>query len=285
MKITKETRIRMIPQQVKMTHGAEWGQPCDDYYISDEMRKFEKEQIDKLNAVSGNLKEYTCPLCNNKGYIIFQDPKSQTTMAKVCKCQKIRDSIKAAKKSGAWGLMQQYNFDTFKAETPWQQEMKQLAIKYCEQEKKGWFFAGGQTGAGKTHLCTAIFHNFFRSQIKGVYSMWRDEVRRLLNAGFAGAQKAEIRIDELKQCDVLYIDDLFKTDDIARPERKEIELAFEIVNSRYNTGKITIISSEKTLPEIATINQAIAGRIAEKCQKYIVKIEKKQEKNYRLREI
>lgn len=270
------------PQQVRMTLGVELAQQCDDYRISDEMRRFEKEQIDKLNALSGNLGNYTCSKCGDKGYILFQDEESGTTMARQCECKKMRDSVKAAKKSGAWELMQRCKFENFESDTTWQKEMKQLAASYCKQENKGWFFAGGQTGAGKTHLCTAIFRSFFNKPVNGIYIMWRDEVRRLLNAGFAGALETENRIDELKQCDVLYIDDLFKTDDATRPERREIELAFEILNSRYNTGKITILSSEKTLAEIAGLNQAIAGRIAERCGKYIVKIDKQQEKNYRL---
>lgn len=271
-------------EQVKKTLGLNLEQQCKEPEPDDKWIQFEKERIERYNLEEGNKTDFDCNICKNKGVIAVLSDYG-TMVLRECGCMKQRKSIKAAKKSGAWNLMQRHTFDNFIVKTDWQKELKAKAMKYCAQEEKGWLFAGGQTGAGKTHLCTAVFRRFFKSPVNGVYCMWRSEIRKLLGSGFAGFDESENRIEELKTCDVLYIDDLFKTDDNAKPERREIELAFEILNSRYNTEKPTIISSERTLRDIANLNEAIAGRIAERCGENILSIDKDLNKNYRLGEI
>ena len=45
----------------------------------------------------------------------------------------------------------------------------------------------------------------------------------------------------------------------------DVNLAFEIINARYNTsGLITLISSERTLDELMRIDEATASRIYER---------------------
>jgi hypothetical protein len=97
----------------------------------------------------------------------------------------------------------------------------------------------------------------------------------------------------LKNADVLYIDDLFKNgkDDfgtVKQPTPADINAAFEIINYRYNNpGKITIISSERTLIEMNAIDEAIAGRIAEKSKAggYCINLAKDGKKNWRMKGI
>lgn len=79
------------------------------------------------------------------------------------------------------------------------------------------------------------------------------------------------------ECECLYIDDFFRQN----PTQADISLAFDILNSRYNTGKLTIISSEKTLSEILSADEALGGRIAQMCPAP-VKIAKDRKKNRRI---
>ena len=50
-------------------------------------------------------------------------------------------------------------------------------------------------------------------------------------------------MEELKNINVLYIDDFFKLIDNYSKE-EDLNIAYEIINSRYLSDKITIISCE-----------------------------------------
>jgi DNA replication protein DnaC len=90
-----------------------------------------------------------------------------------------------------------------------------------------------------------------------------------------------------KTVDVLYIDDLFKTGrgvgkKAQMPTEADINLAFEIINSRSIQRKPTIISSESTIYEILNIDEAIGSRINKMCGVYCFNIGAKNTKNYRM---
>ena len=85
------------------------------------------------------------------------------------------------------------------------------------------------------------------------------ELKTVRNDGEYGAILAKYR-----DTDVLYIDDLFKTQHGKSPTEADIGIAFDILDGRYRNQKgITILSTEKSLAEIRKLDYAIAGRIAE----------------------
>ena len=98
-------------------------------------------------------------------------------------------------------------------------------------------------------------------------------------------------MDDLKKAEVLYIDDLFKggrdmDGNYKPPTPADINAAFEIINYRYNSPDlITIISSERILAELNDIDEAIAGRIAEKSKPngYCINLKRDAEKNWRMK--
>lgn len=67
---------------------------------------------------------------------------------------------------------------------------------------------------------------------------------------------------EVSNCEILYIDDFLKIKDSKLLDRN-YDIAFEIINNRYNSRKITIISSEKMLGDVERNDIALSGRIAE----------------------
>ena len=81
------------------------------------------------------------------------------------------------------------------------------------------------------------------------------------------AEEYKREMDDLAGCDLLYIDDLFKTD----TSGADLRLAYELINSRYVAGKPLIISTERSLPYIGGLKgndgEAISGRIFEMCGK------------------
>lgn len=257
-----------------------------------EMTEKEKEQwyADLENKREGNLHEedgYNCPICRNKGYIIkvaeYWGGWQQVHAA--CKCCETRNSILRMKKSGLKNIIKDYTFDKFEATEPWQQTIKNAAQGYAKKPE-GWFFLGGQSGAGKTHLCTAICRELLLAGKRVKYMLWRDDVVKLKGAVTESDEYTRL-IEEYKNYDVLYIDDLFKTgkaadNTVQKPTAADINVAFEIINYRYNNpALLTIISSELTQDELIDIDEAIGGRIYEKATAF--SIGKNRDRNYRIR--
>lgn len=92
----------------------------------------------------------------------------------------------------------------------------------------------------------------------------------------------ELYIGELKEVDVLYIDDFFKTSEDSKPTAADIKLAYMILNDRYSSEKRTLISSEYNLVELLNIDEAVGSRIAEMA-KNNVNVKREKARNYRLK--
>ena len=120
----------------------------------------EQMKADTANATEGNLNQqdgYHCPICRNKGYIMqaVEVNGSWRVVGSDCKCQKMRRTIRRLERSGLKNIIRDYTFDKFEAQEDWQKTIKDTAATYAKS-REGWFFIGGQSGCGKTHICTAI---------------------------------------------------------------------------------------------------------------------------------
>lgn len=92
------------------------------------------------------------------------------------------------------------------------------------------------------------------------------------------------KMSEYKNVDVLYIDDLFKSQKGKVPTAADINIAFELLNSRYvQNGKYTIISTELFLNDIIAFDEAVGGRLKEMAGKFVLQIARENGRNYRLR--
>ena len=113
--------------------------------------------------------------------------------------------------------------------------------------------------------------------------LWRDEIVGL-KASVTDAEAYEKRISELKNAPVLYIDDFLKVEKGKMPTPADINIAFELLNYRYNNPDLlTIISSELLTTDIIKIDEAVGSRIYEKSKNYQININPDINKNYRLR--
>jgi DNA replication protein DnaC len=140
----------------------------------------------------------------------------------------------------------------------------------------------GQSGAGKTHICSAIAREFIKQGKATRYVMWVQMIERLKD--YKDDTRASYA-DDLYNVDVLYIDDYFKPDGTAAKfTRQDIIKTFEVIDKRYKQpDKVTIISSELTIYDISAIDEATAGRIREMAKSYVLDIPKDKAKNYRMR--
>ena len=258
-----------------------------------DMTPQEREQmkVDGYNAEPGTLNEqagYDCTICKNRGDIavLNEYPAGCWQWKAVqCKCMATRATIRRMHQSGLKNIIKDYTLDKYKADEPWQKTIKDAAEAYV-RDPKGWFFIGGQSGAGKTHICTAICREFLLNGRKVVYMLWRDDIAKLKSLAMEAEQRHEM-IERFKRAEVLYVGDLFKTGkgkdgEKQQPSSADINAAFEIFNHRYNNPHLlTIISSESTADDILQIDEAVGGRIFEKA--VLLNLAPDMSRNYRLR--
>ncbi len=246
----------------------------------------ENKEQGRLNEVDG----YNCAICNNKGYIVKPQLylNSYTQVSVACKCAKIRKTIRALNRSGLADVVHDYTFDKYKATEPWQASIVEKAKAFLQDcDNNNWFFFGGQSGSGKTHICTAIAVSLLKRGNEVKYMLWRDEASRL--KAMVNDTDYVSEISYYKTVDVLYIDDLFKTgrseiQGRQRPTQADINLAFEILNRRLIQKKITIISSESTITDLIEFDESMAGRIKQRSGDYCLNIAPDRNKNYRLKQ-
>ncbi len=233
--------------------------------------------VDVLNRQQGSLIGYNCNLCRNKG-VIYTADKDGYVLAQRCKCMTVRDAHARLARSGLQKAIERCRFDNFTTDKPFQKAMLRQATRYAYGDGIG-FFIGGQSGCGKTHICTAIVGVMITERHKAArYMQWREDATHIKQ--YANLPEYGSIVSPLKHCDVLYIDDLFKG---SNPTPADINLSFELINYRYNAGLPTIISSEYTLDRLLKIDQATASRIKEMSGNYWMNINPDESKNYRLR--
>ncbi len=239
--------------------------------------KGENDKAGNLNDTDG----YDCKICKNRGFLTVPYEKNGFYLEKqkTCDCQQIRSTIRILHESGLKDVVKRSTFDKYIADTDWRKDIKDRAIDFVKNSSENWFYIGGKARSGKTHICTAIAREFIYKRLNVRYMSWIDVSRRL-KSNVADNEKYTQEINEYKNADVLYIDDLFKTN----PTDADIRLAYEILNYRYNNRKlITIISSEKFLSEIIKTDCAIGGRINELTDygKYAVNVARTDDRIYK----
>lgn len=210
------------------------------------------------------LDNVDCEICHNTGYIAKVYPDG-SLRAEKCACMAQRVSIRNLERSGLKDMIQRYTFEGYVADTAHRQKVKATAKAFCESDA-GWFYISGQSGSGKTHICTAICSRLM-SQGKAVrYMLWRDasaELKGLLT----DAEEYQERIRKLKTVPVLYVDDFLK----GGHSEADLRLAFEILNSRYNDSRLrTVISSELSLFDVLNLDEAVGGRIYERSKGFVL---------------
>lgn len=270
-------QLQAILQRLDMANGCNMTQ--------EEAVRF---KVDCENRKSGNLNErdgYDCKVCKNKGVIHKVDVYlgDYKEIVADCECAPIRKSIRRMKRSGLEDVIKKCTFARFEATEEWQRVVKQTAMEYAK-EPAGWFFIGGQSGCGKTHLCTAICRELLLKGMETYYMKWRDDIAKLKGLAL-DADEREKMISKYKNAPVLYIDDLFKTGrnpdgTEPKPTAADINIAFEIINYRYCKPELlTVISSELSVNELVDIDEATGGRICERAK--VLNIAKDRSRNYR----
>lgn len=253
---------------------------CRPRNESERMKQL-REKARRFNQEPGLLTGYECDICKNKG--VVNEIKDGFEFLHSCSCIRIRENLSRIENCGLKELLDEYTFEKYFASNEWQKHIKTKALEFTNSDVYGkWFYIGGQVGCGKTHICTAMAKQFLDNGITVKYMLWRDEVVNL---------KAKVNNDEeysraiipYKTVKMLYIDDFFKTMHGETPTQGDVNLAFEILNYRYNNKSlITILSGERTMESLLDIDEAVGSRIYQRTKDYCINISRDVNKNYRL---
>lgn len=251
--------------------------------------ELEQKKADCFNAEEQppDSTGYDCRICKNKEMVYGVKALPDGTphhFMQPCRCVETRRTIRRMQRSGLENIISDNLFPKYEAVEPWQVTIKAAAMEYAKS-LQGWFFIGGQSGCGKTHLCTAICREELLRGKQVVYMMWRDEAPKLKAA--VNNEDYAAMVNPYKTAEFLYIDDLFKTgaNNEARklPTGGDVNLAFEIINYRYVSKLPTLISSEFVQRELIDIDEALTGRIVQMAGTNNFNINLDRKKNYRLR--
>lgn len=249
--------------------------------------------VDHTDA-NGNLVRgdgIDCEACLNKGsvYVVLTGEDGVARMYfKQCSCMKRRLAVRRIRESGMERALETCKFERFAVENEWQQRMKDAALAYLNDgvREGAWLYIGGQSGSGKTMICTATVGVILRKRAVR-YMTWPHEAHKI-KAVANDAEQYEALVKPLKEADVLYIDDFWKPtfgrdgrEDVATGA--DVRLAFDVLNYRYVNRLPTIISSEWFSSELAKIDEAVAGRVIESAGVYRVDIGRDKARNCRLR--
>ena len=215
-----------------------------------------------VNGITGDLGELDCPKCKNRGWIAYND--GDGVVYERCDCMPKRRALRGIRESGLSALLEDYRLDNYETPEPWQESALAKARQYAEDPGKSWFYIYGLPGTGKSHLCTGICGALLESGHDVRYMLWRDVSRELK------AVVNDTAFNELaapyKRCAILYIDDFLKGGTGDADKR----LAFELLNSRYNSRRPTLISSELSIDAVLDWDEAIGSRIYERAKGYVI---------------
>ena len=223
---------------------------------------------------------YNCIACRNRGYFAVINYAGDFAL-RPCTCNKIREQMLNAKSSGFGDMLEKYTFEGYEAKEDWQKYVKKGAMLYTQQKELPWMYIGGMSGAGKSHICTAAATRILQQGKVVKYVMWRDVFHKMESYRYEEEKYNEL-LKELSEVEVLILDDFLKGMD-KQKQGSALEIAFDLVNRRYNNRKATIFSSEIQLGELEVLDRALYGRIKERCGKFSLNIKNDESRNFRKR--
>lgn len=221
---------------------------------------------------------YDCPICGNKGGTATYNKQTRQVWWTACSCLENKKTLSNTSKSGLGELLN-YRVNDFVATDEFQKDMKSKAVDYIRNATHEWFLALGQSGCGKTMLCSAICNQRLREGRVVKYIIW-SEFMTVIKAIKCDEDRTRHYHEYLK-ADILYIDDLLK----GNPTDYELKIAFQTINYRYNNKLPTVISSELLIDDLRRLDDAIASRMYQYAQdRFTIQVGKDGDKNYRFKE-
>lgn len=191
-----------------------------------------------------------------RGDRVYPTFPPMTVYAK-CACQGAVEYKRRVDKSGLKDTIDRCTFDNYIVYDKATKIKKEKAIKFISQTKYPFFLYLGLTGAGKTHLCAAMLNKFAengRSIQFASYLKLSRELKTLVND-----REYNDLFYKYANADVFYLDDLFKGHH-TEADRSHMQ---ELIDHRNSRRLTTLISSEMSIGEILSLDEAFGSRLGE----------------------
>lgn len=241
-------------------------------------------RVKAYNDEVGTLGLLDCPKCKNKGHIMyirkggFEDGLEE--FIQECDCMAQRRALHRAKSSGL-GQYLNKGLQDFTVDEPFQDKMFKKAVEFIGNEKGNWFAMLGQSGCGKTLICSIVSNELLKSGRDVMYITWTDFIATIKRDLMSDkADDVSHYIQQVKSVEVLFVDELLK-----KYNETDLKYIIEIINYRYTNNLTTIITSEKHINELLDIDEATFSRVVEKCEHFIVDTNNDRTKNYRIKHL
>ena len=262
----------------------EYGAMARTMSLEETNRELNRLDIESYNEKEGNMDLIDgihCDVCKNKGWIKVE--VDGYVKMRQCACIGRRQSCMEARNSGLGQYLSKDQGDYIVTEE-WQQNCFNKMQSFIQQHGNDnvWFMALGQSGCGKTLICSIIANYLlFVAKRKVMYITWTDFIGKL-KRDVMGDKTNEVSayLDKVKKVDVLFIDEMLK-----KWNDTDLKYLIEIINYRYSNDLKTLITSENLIDKLIDIDEATFGRAIEKCEGFSINIPKDRKKNYRLKGI
>lgn len=219
-----------------------------------------------------------CKRCHNTGYITLKVGGAYTK-SPCPDCFTRRQVYYQLKHSGVNPRdYARYTFDSFDTRrSPSAAKMKEIAMAWVENYKPNGpgFGVFGRSGTGKTHICIAACQALTKKyHVPHYYFSYISEMPKLIKARASYREDYDGMVRRWKECQNLYIDDLFKLagrgakHSLAYADSEELGIALDIIGTRYLNHLTTIFSSEYSIRDITNADEAIGSRIYEMIKPY-----------------
>lgn len=265
-----QKNIAMIRQGILLKNATAQIQ----YQTEIETLMAERKQLLAENGMDESVYEpdWDCPICQDRGY---------TEPGVPCNCYRQEQMENLFRQSGmseAMGRRTFANFDVSRYEDVKATEDKliwcrsfagRVAEGYCTES----LFLTGDVGRGKTHLSAAIANEVLQNGNTVIYRRAADLFDLIREMRYAEGDMAKYHavMDQIKNCDLLVIDDL----GAERPTEFVQEQLVMILEERNDRDKPWIINSNLGLNEISRVyGNRVSDRILDRAVVFRLEREK-----------
>lgn len=200
--------------------------------------------------------KYSCPVCSDTGVHGGNRCECVTALLDRFAVEKLNEQCKIKLGSFAdFDLSFYPESCSYKGKSYNAREIMSANLRYCMDYAKNFsldspsLFLYGATGLGKTLLSGCIARELLKKGVSVAFDSIQNYLREIENEHFGRSQNSGDTLETILSADLAILDDLgseFMTNFSA-------SAVYNIINSRLNMGKPTIVSSNLTLEELDKI--------------------------------